>query len=172
MPLKYLYNQDRLVADFVARSKLASGFTEWGSGFGDKNLKAIGVVDDPGDESVPELVAGLVYFNWHPEAGTIEVSIDARPRRRWLTPQTLAIMFQYPFLDCGCQMLITRTSARSEHVMRMLAAMNFSLIKIPRAGGRNEDGVLALLTYEDWLEAKFCKRYGHHLRDVRTEAAA
>lgn len=167
MPLKYIYGQDKVVADFVARSKLASGFTEWRSGFGDKNYKAIGIANDDN-----ELIAGLVYFNYHPEAGTIEVSIDALPKQRWLTQETLAIMFQYPFLDCKCQMLITKTSARSEHVQRMLAMMNFKLILIPRAGGRHEDGVLALLTYEDWLEAKFCKRYGHHLRDVKAEAAA
>jgi len=167
MPLKYIYGQDKLVADFVARSKLMSGFTEWSSGFGDKNLKAIGIANDDN-----ELIAGLVYFNWHPEAGTIEISIDAVPKHRWLTPETLAVMFQYPFLDCGCQMVITKTSGNSEHVQRMLAAMNFQLIRIPRAGGRNEDGVLALLTYEDWLEAKFCKRYGHHLRDAKKADAA
>ena len=167
MALTYIYGQDQLVADFVARSKLASGFTEWQSGFSDKNLKAIGIANEDN-----ELIAGLVYFNYHPEAGTIEVSIDAVPKQRWLTPTTLAIMFQYPFLDCKCQMLITKTSARSEHVQRMLASMNFSLIRIPRAGGRDEDGILALLTYEDWLDAKFCKRYGHHLRDVKVEDAA
>jgi RimJ/RimL family protein N-acetyltransferase len=167
MALKYIYGQDALVADFVARSKLASGFTEWQTGFADKNLKAIGVANADN-----ELIAGLVYFNYHPEAETIEISIDALPKQRWLTPETLAVMFQYPFLDCKCQMLITKTSARSEHVQRMLASMNFQLIRIPRAGGRHEDGVLALLTYEDWLEAKFCKRYGHHLRDAKTEAAA
>jgi hypothetical protein len=38
MALKYIYGQDALVADFVARSKLASGFTEWQTGFADKNL--------------------------------------------------------------------------------------------------------------------------------------
>jgi RimJ/RimL family protein N-acetyltransferase len=162
MALKYIYGQDALVADFVARSKLKSGFTEWHTGFADKNLKAIGIANEDN-----ELIAGLVYFNYHPEAQTIEISIDALPKHRWLTPETLAVMFQYPFLDCGCQMLITKTSSRSEHVQRMLAAMNFQLIRIPRAGGRHEDGVLALLTYEDWLEAKFCKRYGHHLRDAK-----
>jgi RimJ/RimL family protein N-acetyltransferase len=167
MSLKYIYGQDQLVADFVARSKLAAGFTEWKSGFASKNLKAIGIADDDN-----ELIAGLVYFNYHPEAGTIEISIDAVPKRRWLTPETLAVMFQYPFLDCGCQMLITKTSARSEHVMRMLASMNFGLIRIPRAGGRDEDGILALLTYEDWLDSKFCKRYGHHTRDIKQLDAA
>jgi len=130
-------------------------------------LRAIGIANDDGD-----LIAGIVYFNYSPEAGTIEMSVEALPKQRWLTKATLAVMFQYPFWDCGCQMLITKTSARSEHVLRMLAAMNFSLILIPRAGGRDEDGVIALLTYEDWVAGKFCRRLGHHIVNTETERAA
>jgi hypothetical protein len=166
MPLRYIYEQDELSADSVVRSKLASGVTKR-AGFADKNLRAIGIANADN-----ELIAGLVYYNYNPEAGTIEMSIEALPKQRWLTPTTLAVMFQYPFMQCGCQMLITKTSANSEHVLRMLAAMNFRLILVPRLGGRSEDGVIALLTYEDWLESKFCKRYGHHLPDAKAGKAA
>ena len=164
--LRYVYDQDLLVADFVARSKIASGHTKR-AGFPDKNLRAIGIIDERN-----ELIAGIVYFNYNPEAGTIEMSVEALPKQRWLTPTTLAVMFQYPFIHCGCQMLITKTMARSTHVLRMLAAMNFALILHPRAGGRYEDGVVAQLTYEDWLDSKFCKRFGHHITVKADEAAA
>ncbi len=163
--LRYVYDQDLLVADFVARSKIASGYTKR-AGFPDKNLRAIGIIDERN-----ELIAGIVYFNYNPEAGTIEMSVEALPKQRWLTPTTLGVMFQYPFVHCGCQMLITKTMARSTHVLRMLAAMNFSLIRIPRAGGRNEDGVLALLTQEDWLASRFTKRFNHHVTVKADEAA-
>lgn len=159
MPLRYIYEQDRLVADFVARAKLASGFSKYAE-FTDKNLRAVGVANNEN-----ELIAGIVYFNYNPGAETIEMSIEAVPKQRWLTPTTLGVMFQYPFLVCRCQMLMTKTSARSEHVLRMLAAMNFGLIMVPRSGGRNEDGVLGLLTVEDWMSSKFCQRYGHHILD-------
>ena len=162
--LRYIYDQDDLVADFVARSKVASGATKR-AGF-PPNKRAIGIIDDQN-----ELIAGIVYFNYNPEAGTIEMSVEALPKQRWLTPTTLAVMFQYPFVHCGCQMLITKTMARSTHVLRMLAAMNFTLILHPRAGGRYEDGVVAQLTYEDWLDSKFCKRYGHHVPTKADEAA-
>jgi len=164
MTLRYVYDQDQLVADFVARAKVASGFTKR-AGF-PKNLRAVGIIDERN-----ELIAGIVYFNYNPEAGTIEMSVEALPKQRWLTPTTLGIMFQYPFLHCNCQMLITKTMGRSKHVQRMLAAMNFKLILVPRAGGRNEDGVLALLTYEDWLASKFTKRFGHDIAVKADEAA-
>ena len=167
MPIKYIFGQDQLVADFVARTKIASGFSPR-AGFTDKKLRAIGIAN-----SADKLIAGIVFLNYSPEAGTIEMSVEALPKQRWLTKQTIALMFQYPFQVCGCQMLITKTSARSEHVLRMLAAMNFSLILIPRAGGRDEDGVIGLLTYEDWVAGKFCQKLGHHIvDDVATKRVA
>ena len=164
MPLKYIFDQDELVADFVARSKIASGFTKRASF--PKNMRAIGIANEDN-----ELIAGIVYFNYNPEAGTIEMSIEALPKQRWLTRETLAIMFQYPFLHCNCQMLMTKTLARSKHVLRMLKAMNFTLIRIPRSGGRNEDGFICLLTYEDWLANKFCQRFNNHIAAKADEAA-
>lgn len=160
--LRYVLDRHELVADFVARTKRASGFSPH-AGFTDRKLRSIGIVDNN------ELIAGIVYFNHLPEIfdpvtnksegpGTIEMSIEALPRQRWLTRTTLDLMFQYPFLQCGCQMLITKTSAKSEHVLRMLAAMNFSLHLIPRSGGRNEDGVIATLTVEDWMAGKFFRK--------------
>ena len=166
MALTYIWGQDQAVAGFVARSKLASGFSQRAE-FTDSNLKAVGIADANG-----QLIAGIVYFNYNPEAGTIEMSAEALPRQSWLTLPTLAVMFWYPFVHCGCQMLMTRTSARSLHVQRMLGAMNFSLIRIPRAGGRDEDGILGLLTYEDWLASKFCKRLRRHSAPATTRAAA
>jgi hypothetical protein len=166
MPLKYLFGQDQLVADWVAQTKLASGFSPR-AGFTDKKLRAIGIAN-----AADELIAGLVYFDHKPEAGTIEFSVEAKPKQHWLTKSTLALMFQYPFQVCGCQMLITKTSAHSTHVLRMLAAMNFTHILVPRAGGRDHDGVISTLTYEDWVAGKFCQKFGHHIVDVQTEKAA
>lgn len=97
--LRYVYGQDQLVADFVARAKHASGFSPY-AGFADKNLRAIGIVN-----ADDELIAGLVYYDWRPQCGTIEISIEALPKQNWLTRTTLKVMFQYPFLSCGCQAL-------------------------------------------------------------------
>ena len=164
MALTYIIGQDALVTDFIVRSKIASGATKRASY--PANARAIGIANADG-----ELIAGLVYFNYNPEAETIEMSAEALPGHRWLTPSTLAVMFQYPFLGCRCQMLITKTEARNRHVLRMLGAMNFTLILHPRAGGRYEDGVVAQLTVEDWMESKFCKRYGHHIVNAEAKAA-
>jgi hypothetical protein len=130
MTLRYIFNQDQLVADFVARAKVASGFSRR-AGFTDANLKAIGIVNADN-----ELIAGIVYFNYNPEAGT------DRDEHRGAAEAELAdahhagghVPVSVPALrlpdaddqDGGVQ----------RACLRMLAAMNFMLIRIPRAGGR------------------------------------
>ena len=68
--LDYVYNYDELVARFVAML-----IPHCRRGFG--RCKTIGVIDDAG-----QLIAGLVYHNYDPEAGIIEISGAALPGSR------------------------------------------------------------------------------------------
>jgi hypothetical protein len=151
--LDYVYGHDEIVAGFVAAMIPAAQ----DRGFG--RCKAIGVVD--GDQ----LIAGLVYHNWNPEAGVIEMSAAAIPGRQWLTRETIRQMYQYPFLQIGCQMMLQLTPASDERLLRQLSALNYTFVRIPRLLGRDSDGVVCLLTREAWQDNKFNKRLGHH-RDV------
>ena len=158
--LDYVYGHDEVVAQCVAQL-----IPHCRRGFG-SNAKAIGVIDEDG-----KLIAGLVYHNYDPEAGIIEVS-GASTTARWLTRGTIARFYQYPFLQCGCQMVIQRTPADDTRLLRQLAAYDYSFIKIPRLFGRDRDGVVCCLTYEDWAGNRFNRRFGHHLVDANLEEAA
>jgi len=158
--LGYVYGHDETVAQFVAQL-----IPHCRRGFG-ANAKAIGIIDEEG-----KLIAGLVYHNFDPEAGIIEVS-GASTTARWLTRGTIARFYQYPFLQCNCQMLIQRTPADNTRLLRQLAAYDYTFIKIPRLFGRDRDGVVCCLTYEDWAGNRFNKRFGHHLVDAHLEEAA
>src|SRR5215831_21105131 len=120
--LRYIYDNTEIVADFIAkliphaRAGFAPGHT------------TIGMIDEQG-----RLVAGLVYHNYDPESGTIEISGGALPGVHWLTARTIARFYGYPFLQLGCQMIYQRTPAENERLLGMLAAYNYSFIKIPRA---------------------------------------
>ena len=154
--MDYIYGHDEIVARFVGQLIPAVGE----HGFGPH--KTFGVLDDDN-----HLIAGMVYHNYDPKAGIIEMSGAALPGTRWVTPETLARMYQYPFLQLGCQMVVMRVAADNERLLRQLAALNYMLIKVPRMFGREADGVLCLLTYEDWAANKICRRFKHHL--VRPE---
>jgi hypothetical protein len=157
--LDYVYGHDGIVSAFVARliPHCARGF-----GF---NIKTVGVVDS-GD-----LIAGIVYHEWNPEAGTIEISAAALPGEPWLSRETLRRMFEYPFLECKCQMLVQRIPVEDERQQYMMSRFGYSLIKIPRMFGRDRDGVVATLTFEDWVENKFNRRFGHFKPEPVREAA-
>ncbi|HEX3412884.1 MAG TPA: hypothetical protein VHT00_14285 [Stellaceae bacterium] len=161
MMLDYLYGHDETVAHFVATliPHCRRGFAP--------TAKAIGVLDQDG-----LLIAGIVYHNYDPEAELIEISGAALPGRQWLTRGTLARMFQYPFHQCGCQMVVQRTPADDERLLYVLSRYGYGLITIPRLFGRDRDGVVCLLTREAWENNKFNKRLKHHLEPAQIEEAA
>jgi RimJ/RimL family protein N-acetyltransferase len=143
--LDYVYGQNEIVADFVA--SLIPECRERGFG----KCRAIGIID--GDSG--KLLGGLVYRNWCPEVGTIEISGAAVPGTNWLSRRTINIMYDYPFYQCGCQMVIKTTMADNEIVLRIMASIGFSLHRIHRLGGRYRDGVVGTLTLEDWEASRY-----------------
>jgi len=157
--LDYVYGHDETVGAFVA-----SLVPHCRRGFG--NCKTIGVIDEEG-----HLMAGLVYHNYDPEAGIIEIS-GASLSPRFLTRETIRRIYTYPFLEIGVQMVVQRNPAEDERLLRQLAVYGFMFIAVPRMFGRDRDGVLCLLTIEDWQANKFNKRLKHHVVDAPLEEAA
>ena len=140
----YVFDQTLHVAPFVA--SLIPECRERGFGA----CSTIGVLDEDG-----YLVAGLVYRNWCPEVGTIEMSGAAVPGTNWLTRRTLQVIYDYPFYQLECQMVIQTTSADNEKTLRINAAIGMSLYKIARLAGRDRDGVVATLTVEQWEQSRY-----------------
>jgi RimJ/RimL family protein N-acetyltransferase len=141
---QYIFGHDESVADFVAQLIPECRVR----GFG--KCRAIGIAGEDG-----KLLGGLVYRNWCPEVGTIEISGAAVPGTNWLSRRTVQVMYNYPFYDCGCQMVIKTTMADNEIVLRIMAAVGFTLHKIERLGGRYRDGVVGTLTVEDWEASRY-----------------
>jgi hypothetical protein len=145
--IDYVYGQDEIVAHAVAQMIPDCRVR----GFGP--CKAIGVIDESGT-----LIAGIVYHNYHPEAGVIEMSLAALPNAQWRTRETLRRMYAYPFEQIGVQMVMHMTAASDERVLRQLATIGYMLVTVPRLLGRDRDGVLCLFTREAWEECKFIRR--------------
>ena len=153
--LGYVYGHDREVAQAVAQL-----IPHCRRGFG-PNVMAIGIVDEQG-----ALIAGIVYHNFDPDAGIIEISGAALPGKNWLTRETLKRMYRYPFFVCGCQMVVQRTPADSKGLLYVLAKFGYEFSLVPRLFGRERDGMVCTLTREAWEANKFCQRFKHHLPDA------
>jgi hypothetical protein len=157
--MDYVYGHDDLVAAFV--SALIPACRDRGFG----KCTTIGIIDADG-----HLIAGLVYHNWNPDAGVIEMSAAAIPGSGWLSRETLRRMYRYPFLQLGCQMMLQMTHADDQQLLRQLAALNYTFVSVPRLLGRERDGVICLLTREAWEDSKFNRRLRHHVEEQREAA--
>ena len=142
--MRLLYGLSEEVAEFVA--SLLPGFAR---GFG--NCKAIGVLD--GDT----LVAGVVFHNWNPEAGVIEIS-GASVTPKWMTRNVVAGLFEYAFDQIGCQLVIARVAERNRHVQRGFRRFGFAEVFVARMRGRNEGELIFTFTDDAWRESRFRKR--------------
>jgi hypothetical protein len=109
------------------------------------------VMDGPSN-----VVAVMVYHNYHADAGTIEIS-GAADDRRWLTRSVLWNWFNNAFNLMGCQAVIMRVSTKpeQEHIHRMCKAYGFEHHMIPRLRGRNEDEFIFVLYDDVWKNSRF-----------------
>lgn len=158
---EFVYGHDAEIAkfyDLFAHGQIASPH------FG--HCKTIGVIDKEG-----KLVAGLIYYNYNKNSAAIELGV-ASITPRWLNRAVYRRMFEYPFIECGCQMLYVRIRADNERLLSVVARMNFDLIYVPRMFGRNDDGVYCTLTDDQWLDSNVSKRLYRDARKKNDEEAA
>lgn len=132
---------DETIADFVAR--LIPGCER---GFAEPTC--FGVIEDE------TLIAGVVFTNWQPEAGTIELHAAALSPR-WFTLPVIRAIFRYVFNVAECQMAILRVSTDNSHMQSIADRLGFTGYRIPRLFGRNEDGMVYTLTDEQWRSSRF-----------------
>ena len=100
------------------------------------------------------LIGVMVFNNYQPEAGVIELHAAATSPR-WLTRSVLASMFGYCFDQVGCQTVITRVSENNTRLLRIFTAYGFDHVTIPRLRGRDEGERIFWLTDDAWRANKF-----------------
>ncbi len=142
--MRLLYNCDFEVASFVDRLTPGAG-----RGFGP--CSTIGVIDGSG-----ALVGGMVYHNYEPEAGVVEMS-GASTTPKWLARHVLREIFDYPLRRLGCQMVVMRVDPSDGSLHRILKSIGFDLHTIPRLRGRDRADFVFTLTDDRWAASKFSR---------------
>lgn len=117
-------------------------------GFG--ACQAIGF-DDGG-----ELVAGIVYHNWSPESGVIEISA-ASSQRKWLTRDRLKTIFGYPFDQLQCRIVVARIGEHNKRARRIWRSLGSDEYVIPQLRSPTEAEVIYTLTAETWRDSKLSR---------------
>lgn len=136
-----VWNAPEAVAAFVSHGL-------WGDQRGFGPCKAVGFADGR------ELVAGVVFHNYDPWGGVIELS-GYSSRRNWVNKKRLQSIFQYPFDQLGLRACVWRASENNTRTLRILRALGAALTPIPDLRGEGEAEVVALLKRDTWENSKF-----------------
>lgn len=135
--LTLVLNDKERVGRFVASIPPFDGSRGWGE------FAAIGYELDG------NLIGGSIFNNWDPKAGVIEIS-TATTDPRWLSRKSILAMFQFPFNQLGCQMVVLRVAETNERMRSIAKRFGFSEYLIPRLRGRFETECIYTLTVEQW----------------------
>lgn len=96
-----------------------------------------------------ELLAALIYHNYEPENGVVEIS-GAAWHKGWLTRPVLHAMYEVPFKHLECQAVVQRVSDDDTAQHRMLKSFGAEHYRIPRLRGRDQAENIFIVTEEAW----------------------
>lgn len=100
------------------------------------------------------LVAGIVYHNWEPDGGAIELTAFSH-RRDWLNRDRLRAVFSYPFDQLGARICVARISEKNTRTLRIWRALGADLTPVPHLRADGEAEVIAVLRRDTWKDTKF-----------------
>lgn len=122
----------------------------WGGARQFGEATAMGWADETG------IVSGLVWHDYNPDHGTIELSAYST-RRDWCSKSILREMFAYPFDQLGLRMVCARHDASNRRARRIWKSFGATEVILPRLRGDNADEAVALLHRDDWRNSKFMR---------------
>lgn len=102
------------------------------------------------------LRAAVVFHNWSPDSGVMEMSAAAESPR-WLNRRVLWAMHDYIFNRAGGQMAVLRVAENNTTMRRIAKAYGYTEMLIPRLRGRNEAEAILMLTDDEWARSRFHK---------------
>lgn len=123
----------------------------WGDGRKINADTIMGVADGE------NIIAGVAFHNYDATQGVIEVSA-ASETPRWLTRPILKALFDYPFDQLGCGVVVARIDPDNKRLDRIFTAYGFSKHVIPDLRGKGKAEVVLTLTDDAWRANGFHKR--------------
>ena len=103
------------------------------------------------------IVAAVLFHNWQPRHGVIEVSA-ASDDRGWRSRAVLFDLFDYAFNQMVAQAVVARMDA-GRPLIRIFEAYGFRRYDIPRLRGRDAAETVMILGDEDWKANGFHKEH-------------
>lgn len=94
-------------------------------------------------------LGAVLFHNWHPDHGTVEISI-ASTSPRWLTKKTIRAMADYVFNTLKAQAGYMRVDARRTDICRQLEACGFLRVDVPHMRGKGLSEAFFIMGVDEW----------------------
>ena len=143
-----------LVAQWVA-DQIGHGL-DWGP------CEAIGVVDKNDN-----LIGGVVFSNYRPDVGNIEVSFAAT-QANWLTPRAVRTILGYAFDQLKCARITSQTPKRNRRARQFLQKFGFKHEGNVRFGFGDDDCIISGLLASEWAVHRFNRERASTCRRERS----
>lgn len=108
-------------------------------------------------DSHGHIKAGVVFHNYSPSSGVVEMSA-ASDDKRWLNRQNLNVLFDYAFETANCRIVVARHSASNSTAIKLWDRLGANQYTLPELRAPGEDEVLATLSNEAWQNGNFIKK--------------
>ncbi|MEM6602516.1 MAG: hypothetical protein AAF621_00545 [Pseudomonadota bacterium] len=112
------------------------------------NAVAMAVVNDR-----KGIIAGVIFHNYNPDAGTIEFSCYAA-EKKWLSRKILNQILHYPFDELGLRIVFANFSEKQKHIKHMAERLGATTHILPDLWGVDEAKIVAILKAEDWKKSE------------------
>ena len=147
---RLLFNEHELVVGFVRR--LLTDHLGSVSRF--DMSQSIGVTLDG------ELVAGVIYHDYRPQVGDIQLSVAASSPR-WATRSIIRELLAYPFEQLSCRRITATVRGDNRRALRFDAGIGFVVEGRMRAyNTEGVDQVILGMMREEWREGPFGRTHG------------
>lgn len=99
------------------------------------------------------VVAGVIYHNYNPDAGTIEFSCYSQ-KKRWLTRKIINQILRYPFEELKLRVVFARFSEDNAFIGDIVKRLNATLHILPELWSQDKDQIVAILKYDNWKKSE------------------
>ena len=100
-----------------------------------------------------KLIAAIIFHNWIPENGVIEISAAASSPA-WLTKRSIREIMAIVFDQHKCQQLVSRMAEDNKRAIQIYKFLGFQSILLPNMRGSGKHELLMLLTKDQWKANK------------------
>jgi RimJ/RimL family protein N-acetyltransferase len=147
--MRALLSLDFVAASYKSNPELNAALSRYVANRIATTVEAFGPCGSLGVVRNDNVIAAVVFHNWVPDYGVIELSAAADDPR-WLARKTIRQIMTICFDQHKCQQIYARIEADNRRACQIFDFLKFSKMVLPNMRGRGQDEALYMMTADEW----------------------